>query len=1608
MGLDLNTQLISDTFDGLIKTNNGDILTDTPTALSDGRGNDSSIAIANAGFGVTITGSLIVDGRTILSEIDTAQSDIVAIEAKTDFITVTQAVNLDTMEADILNAKTKTDFITITQAVDLDTVESDLNAAQVDIIAIEAKTDFITITQAVDLDQVESDATAAKEKTDFLTVSQAVDLDTLESDVDTAKADIIAIELKTDFITVTQAVDLDTMESDILSAKTKTDFITVTQAVNLDTIESDLATAQSDITAIEAKTDFITITQAVDLDTVESDATAAKAKTDFLTVTQAVDLDTLESDVATAQSDITAIETKTDFITVTQAVNLDTMESDIADAKGKTDFITITQAVDLDTVESDLAAATSKLAGIEDGADVTDATNVAAAGALMSGTAVLGDLADVTVPTPTDGQVLTYDTVNGWNAEDPVGAVDSVNGQTGVVVIDADDIDDAATTNKFTTQAEINKLAGIEAGAEVNTVDSVNGATGVVVLETSDLDDVNPTAPTEGQVLRYDSASGLYVPTTLSSDAPVDSVNGQTGAVVLDADDISDATTTNKFTTAADISKLAGIEAGADVTDAANVTTALGTISVTAHSDVTDAGSGAIITSAERTKIGHITVTQAVDLDTIESDLNTAKSDIIAIEAKTDFITVTQAVDLDTMESNIATNASDISTLQTDKYDKTGGTISGNVTVTGDFSSGFLFTFLDEVTQPLPTFTDTGLNEIQRFNFSNIPNDGTITFDYDGQVTLNFPWDDNAADLKLAFESLSNITEVDVSGSFADQFFEIEFTGGVLVDGLQPKSEITIIQNDLDQTGVPTQVNGAVIPPIEPITVQQGKFPASNLRLGVSPVTITTTLISAGEPRGPEKCLDIDADNCGVLGLGVIDGFEVGIDTNGYANTVVEMQFPNTTLPIDSGQERAGVDGDFIRVLGYAQDIISQLKVSEHPTNKKRLIISSSDVSLPTGVTLTQELENLILDFDGAEVDFVLGKVFKPDGVTDLGIDFAPIIPAATQFRWASLTISAGDILANRKIEGQVLVSFGIEDGATRDAAPRASYSCGKPLAQIALEGDIGLQEITRVITTRDQFESLEQRYFIIHDSVGSVAIWFDVSGAASEPAHGANRSLEVTIPENANPNTVASAIQVVVDADPEFSATVSTNRLEITAATIGPRTDADSGTTDFDITVLQQGRDTDSTGLVDLTNESIYQLGINGGTTDSGSSSGSSNLRNDLVFQLKDGPFRYLYQSVFSICRDIQIASSTGRFRKELDAWSLLSGEELVTNNMVNSSYDGLEVGTGSITVRYKDLIDDAATYEVSLNGGIDYQSVVLERVGQGNTFVGDFEIDFDAITLDDLYTYDFSNADDNIVLNNTDASEVTQEFTTTASNLLKQVELRLFKNNSPIGFYGIDIVKDSGGVPSTDINDVIFSSPRKSISLLSAGSNTVIFDVPTNLLEDATKYHIRVVTDAIYKGSFSISDFISVEADGSSPSIPVAQLHDGAGIYTPSTRAAVFAIRGRGLLDFRLRITSSQDSLIEGFGVFYGLTDSVENSIFAPSKPIQNFTFSGDDNVTEITVSTFNVDADTIAVNDVDTGQLWSFPAFTVTGNTLQFPSGTFERLGETIRLKVFSLYM
>lgn len=94
----------------------------------------------------------------------------------------------------------------------------------------------------------------------------------------------------------------------------------------------------------------------------------------------------------------------------------------------------------------------------------------------------------------------------------------------------------------------------------------------------------------------------VEISTLTAAGSPVSSVNGQTGAVVLDADDLSDTSTTHKFTTAADKTKLDGIEAGAEVNN----------ISDANATDLTDGGDSSLhFHSTDRSRANH-TGTQAI------------------------------------------------------------------------------------------------------------------------------------------------------------------------------------------------------------------------------------------------------------------------------------------------------------------------------------------------------------------------------------------------------------------------------------------------------------------------------------------------------------------------------------------------------------------------------------------------------------------------------------------------------------------------------------------------------------------------------------------------------------------------------------------------------------------------------------------------------------------------------------------------------------------------------------------------------------------------------------------------------------------------------------
>lgn len=122
MGTSLTNCNVQDTYQGLIKTNGcNETLNATPNILTDGNGNDSSLAISTASNGIQVTGNSIVDGiLTTCSNIRVNGNNICDSVASRitlgDDTTINSCLKLG---SNIIKDSTGVDRITFTTASDL-------------------------------------------------------------------------------------------------------------------------------------------------------------------------------------------------------------------------------------------------------------------------------------------------------------------------------------------------------------------------------------------------------------------------------------------------------------------------------------------------------------------------------------------------------------------------------------------------------------------------------------------------------------------------------------------------------------------------------------------------------------------------------------------------------------------------------------------------------------------------------------------------------------------------------------------------------------------------------------------------------------------------------------------------------------------------------------------------------------------------------------------------------------------------------------------------------------------------------------------------------------------------------------------------------------------------------------------------------------------------------------------------------------------------------------------------------------------------------------------------------------------------------------------------
>jgi len=316
----------------------------------------------------------------------------------------------------------------------------------------------------------------------------------------------------------------------------------------------------------------------------------------------------------------------------------------------------------------------------------------------------LGNASTLSIGTLTASFTGTLDLTNATVVGLPSGGnVDSVNGQTGVVVLTTTDISEG--TNLYFTDARVEANSAValntakvgittsqadaivvntsKVGITTTQANEIAANTLKVGITTSQANDITannskvsfPEAPNDGQ--QYARQSQAWAVVTGGGGGAVDSVNGQTGTVVLDTDDISEGTT-NLYYTEARVS--------------ANSSVALNTAKVGITSqqatDITNNNAKVGITTSQaadittnNAKVG-ITTQQASDITTNNAKvgITTTQADEIAANTLKTGITTQQATDITNNNAKVGITtqqASDI-TANNAKVGYTDALVSAN------------------------------------------------------------------------------------------------------------------------------------------------------------------------------------------------------------------------------------------------------------------------------------------------------------------------------------------------------------------------------------------------------------------------------------------------------------------------------------------------------------------------------------------------------------------------------------------------------------------------------------------------------------------------------------------------------------------------------------------------------------------------------------------------------------------------------------------------------------------------------------------------------------------------------------------------------------------
>lgn len=300
---------------------------------------------------------------------------------------------------------------------------------------------------------------------------------------------------------------------------------------------------------------------------------------------------------------------------------------------------------------------------------------------------------------------------------------------------------------------------------------------------------------------------------------------------------------------------------------------------------------------------------------------------------------------------------------------------------------------------------------------------------------------------------------------------------------------------------------------------------------------------------------------------------------------------------------------------------------------------------------------------------------------------------------------------------------------------------------------------------------------------------------------------------------------------------------------------------------------------------------------------------------------------------------------------------------------------------------IPTAFTYDVSRDGS-NYQTVTMSRVGTTEVFTGTHRF---ADTESLVSQASNVTTAGNTPLNVTTEQTLSQRVNLVNPAVIKTVDLNFTKTGSPLGSIFLTLVKNSGGLPSTALTDVVATGNLVPVSSITTGVNTL--SLPTAGLASGL-YHVVVNTDSLYKASFStgVTSLNLVR----SADVSTASTYNGT-IWAAAAYGFYHSVVGR-VLDLRTRVTSAGSPTypcgLTGLALYYNKTDF---GTVGAIRKTQRFVFNSvADNLSSFTLTAFTPDPDLLTCYYVEAGQVFKAPAFTVNGNVISFAANSFNNGG------------